>query len=80
MSSYAYKHVFLYLYAKTKSIYFFIDPIQNHKYGKKFNQNFFVKKSLKFITCKILVVEHSAWRQMKENYQIYSSCRFCLRE
>ena len=30
----------------------------------------------KFITRKIFVVEHSAWRQMKENYQIYLPYQF----
>ena len=28
---------------------------------------------------KIFVVEHSAWRQMKENFQIYLPYQFCLR-
>ena len=28
---------------------------------------------------KIFVVEHSAWRQMKENYQIHLPCQFHLR-
>ena len=33
----------------------------------------------KLITRKIFVVENSAWRQMKENYQIYLPYQFCLR-
>ena len=28
---------------------------------------------------KICTVEHSAWRQMKENYQIYLPIQFCPR-
>ena len=32
------------------------------------------------MTQKIFVVEHSAWCQMKENYQIYLLYQFCLRD
>ena len=34
---------------------------------------FFRKKDI------LLIVEHPAWRQMKENHQIYSPSQFCLR-
>ena len=43
---------------------------------KKFNSEFLQKNLLKIITRKISVVEHSAWRQMKENYQIYLPYQF----
>ena len=37
------------------------------------------KRSLKIITPKIFVLKHSAWRQMKENYQNYLLYKFLLR-
>ena len=56
---------------KQTSMHFFIDPTQNHKKMKKIQFKFFVKKSLKNHTLIIFNLETSAWRQMKENYQIY---------
>ena len=38
---------------------------------KKYQFRFFVDKSLKNHNKKIFIVENSAWRQIKENYQIY---------
>ena len=67
---------------KQTSIHFFIDPTQNHKTPIQADipysplrlqiiQHLAPNSSLEFRTRKIFVVEHSAWRQMKENYQIY---------
>ena len=64
---------------KQTSIHFFIDPTLNHKKSKKILFEFSVKKIEKFITRKIFVVEHSAWRQMKENYLIILLNQFHLR-
>ena len=46
------------------------------KLKKKIKMNFLFINFLKIITWKIFVSEHSAWRQMKENYQNYLPFRF----
>ena len=76
MSSYAHKHIFFYLHAQANMNTLFTDPAQNYKKSKKKIKVFCKKNLQKFITRKIFVVEHSAWRQMKENYQIYLPYQF----
>ena len=65
---------------KQSSIHFFIDPSQNLKKSKKIQFEFYIKKEWKSITRRIFVVENSAWRQMKMNYQIYLPHQFRLRD
>ena len=57
-----------------------IDPAQNHKKIKTNSIKILCKKIIKFITKKMFVVEHSAWRQIKENYQIYLPYQFPMRK
>ena len=63
---------------KQTKIYSFIDPPLNREKLKKIPFRFFVKKSLKNHnkSKQIFVAECSAWRQMKENYQIYLPYQF----
>ena len=47
MSSYAHKHVFLYLHAQTNINTLFFEPTQNHKKSKKIQFTIFINKSSK---------------------------------
>ena len=72
MSSDAHKHVYYCMHAfacsnKHQSTFLLILHTKSSKIGKNIE---------KFITRKIFVIEHSAWRQMKENYQIYLPYQF----
>ena len=62
---------------KQDLIHSFIDL--NERKLKKIQFEFFVNKSSKIHNAKIFAVEHSAWRHMKENYQIYLPYQFCPR-
>ena len=77
MSSYAYKLGFLYLHAQPNlDTLVYWSYTKSLKMKKKFNKNFSLKNLKEFITHEIFVIEHSAWCQMKENYQIYLLYQF----
>ena len=62
------------IWLKLTFIHCFIDPTENHKKSKKIQFECFVNKSLKIHNAKNIC--RRAWRQMKENYQIYLPYQF----